>query len=1833
MTKTLHGVAHELQRSLREYIEATYHIGDPSLLAQRREALNEPGVIHQIPFLESTPRYLTDRPFAQLGLHPAALKALLTLVPKNERGKQVLYDPPYMHQAQALEYGFSDKKNLVIMTGTGSGKTESFLMPVLSSLAAEAADRPYSFSTPAVRAMVLYPMNALVNDQLGRLRAMFGDARVGTLFQEWAGRPPRFARYTSRTPYAGLRQKEKDSRHLKQFGNFYVDALKEAANGNGPKQQAAIQLIDDLKTRGKWPSKPDLEKWFGAGAWKTPSDVYRRAVTLPADSELLTRHEVQESPPDLLVTNYSMLEYMLMRPVERDIFDKTAAWLKASPEARFTLILDEAHLYRGAGGTEVALLLRRLRDRLDVGPEKFQVVCATASFNDQDHAIQFASELTGMAVDTFAPPIRGELALKSGARVGDAEEAAVLAAVDLDLLHCDVPAARADAVRPLLEVMGGDTMELVPAALHAVLSNFGPLALLVNLTMKQARPVRELPSQIFPSSSPDVAARALAALTALATLAKENDEAANLLPSRIHSFFRGLQGLWVCMDAQCKGLAGAGNQIAGRLYTQPRDRCESCSALVLELYTCRLCGAAYGRSYTPNPADPHAIWPEPGSRITLESGVVQPLKPLDILIGTPRNADAGVPITLDLLTGEIDALRPTARTRRAYLAPRKKVKRSDDDNDNEALVPGIFTSCGACTRSSSTSDSPVQDHETKGDQPMQMLVARQLQLQPPGHQKATPLAPLRGRKVLIFSDSRQVAARLAPSLQLYSARDAIRVAIVVGWKALSRTSDELTLQDMFAAALVGAHSLGVRLRPELHGSESFGVNERIGTMIEQGALNRADGAAQLIREAGRADAPRALLADIVHAIRDRLVGLEALATASLAESPEVRERLDALPDLTGMTTGPDERRQVVRAWLREWRRQGFHLRGAPSEWTQVGAPRGLSIKTRGAGFQTFVARLPSPAAKREFKRDWLPMLLNTFCDPVHGEFQLQGSRLSLEFDGHWVRCQICKTPQRPVAGLSDCSECGSEELITFDPDRDHYFIGRKGFYRRPIIDALNDQTNAPWALIAAEHTAQLNAAQHEEVFSKGERNELLFQDVALPEGEFGTPRPAIDVLSCTTTMEVGIDIGQLSGVALRNMPPARANYQQRAGRAGRRGSAVASVLAYSGSDTHDEHFFSHPADMITGPVVDPKLSLDNPDIARRHIRAFLLQAYLQARVLTPDPASAQLFSVLGSVREFLAIGSPLNRQDLAIFLRKNADALTRRVDVILPDKLSPQDRSKLLSGMIVDLLDALDDALQSLASTVLTSTTATASVTATTAMATEDAVPTEVQAETAETGSVGMTDPGGSLLDRLLYKGVLPRYAFPTDVATFHVFKRGSRSAYRAEFDYLPSQGMLAALSQYAPGKQVWIDGRLYSSRALYSRIPDDLFNRWQTRRVHAECNRCGYCMLEEQAHGLKPGEILDCPACQGEQSLGPAKWWLRPAGFAHPVDVSPTVTPEEAPETSYATRAKLTLESRKVSGWQDVNERIRTVTARPHLLVTNTGPEGDGYHYCLKCGRIESVSDPQMTLQNQHLKPYPDERQPTCPGMTSKVVLGTDFISDVALLSFILGDGVTLAPITSLTEVAMRTMAEAVSRAATDLLQIEHGEVVSEYRAAVTEAGVLGHEVEMFIFDTLPGGAGFSQNAVEEPLTLLQHAREIMATCPGQCQSSCYRCLRSFRNRLDHSLLDRHIGVSLIDYLLTGTASAFDPKRLWAAAEVMVDELSRHYNAEYTFGLVRESCGHILAVGKQGTLHIEIGNPLQLPEGVREQSSSEERTLIVSELLVRRHLARASEEIRRWLA
>ena len=194
-----------------------------------------------------------------------------------------------------------------------------------------------------------------------------------------------------------------------------------------------------------------LQRTKSQWAWKDANGNLRRAVEKPDDTELLTRHEIQSNAPDLLVTNYSMLEYMMLRPIERSIFQQTRDYFVANRNERFILVLDEAHLYRGAQGTEVAMLIRRLRHRLELLPEQFQVIITSASFEDGKQARRFAAGLTGTDSEHFQW-LQGEKEAKLPSGCGDIELADALDAVPLPDLLSDDSRKRFEAILPLLSL-------------------------------------------------------------------------------------------------------------------------------------------------------------------------------------------------------------------------------------------------------------------------------------------------------------------------------------------------------------------------------------------------------------------------------------------------------------------------------------------------------------------------------------------------------------------------------------------------------------------------------------------------------------------------------------------------------------------------------------------------------------------------------------------------------------------------------------------------------------------------------------------------------------------------------------------------------------------------------------------------------------------------------------------------------------------------------------------------------------------------------------------------------------------------------------------------------------------------------------------------------------------------------------------------------------------------------------------------------------------------------------------------------------------------------------
>jgi MrfA Zn-binding domain/Helicase conserved C-terminal domain len=1630
---------------------------------------------------------------------------------------------------------------------------------------------------------------------------------------------------------------------LSSVGEFFTaieDAGRRHANGRphiAEEDARAFDLFEKLRKRGKWPAKESVSQWFGQPhtQWRDRNGQYKRAVVRPHDAELLTRHEIQEHPPDLLITNYSMLEYMMMRPIERPIFDKTREWLDACPDEKMLVVLDEAHLYRGAQGAEVGLLLRRLRERLGIGPDRFQVICATASFSQegQSTAGRFGAQLSGVPEDTFVP-ITGTLAIRTPEMPGTDADARALSAVDLGKFYSSSPKEQAAAAQAFLEYRNRRNDGDLSRALFDALSDFGPFNRLVNVTMTAAIPLAELGALVFPETDRGLADAATGGLLALGSRARLASDEPSLLPCRIHSFFRGLPGLWICMDPNCSQLppeerGGPG----GKLYAQPRERC-GCDAPVLEYFTCRHCGTSYARAYTNDVADPRFVWANSGEKLQTDAGLFEAYQPLDLLLEDPSAPERGRAANYDLRTGRINPDHLSDKSRLIYLRPEAGGMPEDEEAEDGGAHPGEFAPCGCCRKSHIFGQSSVQDHQTKGDQPFQALLSTQIRVQPPGPQSATDFAPLRGRKVLVFSDSRQMAARLAPTLQSYSLKDTIRALLPVGFRIL--TADPqfgglLTLDHAFLAVIVAAHRFGVRVRPELDSSETMPSIEG----VPVGQVPTGPALIQLMSSRCPVNFMRA----IVDVIRDNGLGLEPLAIASLSESTRLTSRVTGLPSVPSLAENEVAKLAVARFWLRCWvRASGIWLADMPPGWWTN------EVRTHTGEFKAMERVLTSREMKRAFKNEWLPRLLPAFTQrPPDGGTRLLASNLSLDIGGSWRRCPTCKSIHRPIERVAVCVDCGTPGVEEFDPNTDQVFTARRGYYREPVAQALTQSEPSFISLIAAEHTAQLNAAQPEDIFSQAEKHEIRFQDIDLAWRDTDVREPAIDVLSSTTTMEVGIDIGELSGVALRNMPPARANYQQRSGRAGRRGTAVATVIAFGSSDSHDDHYFVSPDEMIRGPVKDARLTLENPDIARRHLRAYLLQRYHEARIPGVDPqADPNLFSVLGRVRDFRSGTGVLHREDFQRWLNENRADLEETVDHWLPQELSASDRAMLIGEMITDVVHAVDDAIGFVPNETRPSHDAADSEGAPADVGDADAALAEGTDFNEETEFV---DPSADkLLDRLLYWGVLPRYAFPTDVAPFYVFNRALSTPFRPKMEFAPAQGLNIALSQYAPNKQIWIRGKQYTSKAIYSPYRNERRDAWGRRRLYFECSRCGHAKTEDYDESRR-NTVVACEACRSAGTFGPAKSWFRPPGFAHPIDRDPVSTPDAPNETAYATRAKLVMPTPVPDNeWTMVGDRVRAFPTRKHLLVSNSGPDGEGYNYCVACGRIEAAADLDVNLFQPHTRPYPTDEDGPCPGrVANRVVLGTDFRTDIALFSLPLDSPFRVRPGNDETASALRTICEALAKAACRVLEIESGEILAEYRPALTDAGAAGFEAEIFVYDTLAGGAGFSPQLVGRSELLFKTALNILAECPEGCDASCYRCLRSFRNKLEHRLLDRKLGEQLLRHTLFGGYPAYPADRMNSSLDLLFSALKRQLSDTFTLqrsAIRRHAAGQGITVpivvarrsNRQETW-LALSSPIapEVPADndlrfVHEKDTA--RIICVDDLLIRRHLPAAVQQV-----
>ncbi len=1662
-----------LRRKMLDYVKTVYLGKNIDLLDACKSDLEQNLSLSQEPFIEANPAYkeeangIFEIPSSIL---PDYMKSFYEKMINANLG---VFRNPYTHQIKALESYYLNK-DLLVATGTGSGKTECFMWPIAGKLFQEAYMSPETWGQRGVRALMLYPMNALVSDQIGRLRKMIGDDEgcFESIFTSVNARRPQFGMYTGRTPYSGD-ESDKEDKKLAETIEFNLLSCAESTKVG-------------LKRINKYPAKVDLSG-FVAGLKK---GIHK---TNPSDAELMTRKEMQNNCPDILVTNYSMLEYMLIRPIEKTIWEKTREWLKKSEKNKLLIVIDEAHMYRGSAGGEVALLIRRLMHRLGVGRDRFQFILTTASVPTYDDSkIQsFAKALSGKTAGDDFEIVRGtEEILSENGLINYPASRILDISIDAVVSEKEI---RNKELQKFADCMGYtyDSVDFqkdsdVEIWLYNMLVKNAPVVAMIKKCRGNATKLEELSKIAFPNDDTSDAIKAATILLAIAPLAKKDGRV--LFPARLHLMFRGLQGLYACTNpnCSCKGARENNHLPLGKIYLDKEVDVCSCGGKVFELLNDRSCGALFIRGYVEAKyADGNTyIWSERGTDNDDLKEIVFYLLASDEILDRDQMGASG----LRVRTGWLNCI-----SGRLYTDDTK----SDDPHclhvayyvpeDNTDLV---FKLCPRCFRER----LEITNFSTKGNEPFFNLVSEQLNTQPPRlfSQEDKRRIPNQGRKVLLFSDSRQKAARLARDLTKSADEDAMKKALTIAAKELQewslRNNSEPSMNLLYPFIVKIAAVNGLRF---FYGDDEVSINEHVYKyekeekaceyMQEEVDFNDLEKVLKPVPSQFYVQ----LLIQICHSYRS----LSDAALCWIKPTEKTTKRLVYELNQNGIQLTKEQVIEVYSAWVSEVLRSRYAYGVDPNmeDYRKTAASRdrrwGIDAKT------IIKKQLRNLIKEKTGLSDEQMVLLgkaflNYTTNLVGERYYINPSMVSLVYapypESEWVICPRCKVISHSGIG-GRCYRCTKSDVVKLDDKA----IEGVSFWRNPVLNAINHKEDEIITGInAEEHTAQLSHKDqvNSKMYSTTEQFEMQFQNVFPSDNA----KP-VDVLSCTTTMEVGIDIGSLTAVGLRNIPPKRENYQQRAGRAGRKSASVSTIVTYIDDGPHDNYYFIHPQEIISGQPSMPWIDSNNTKLVKRHLNMVMLNDYFLSRDTSLDSVDIETF-----FNEFF--------EDFSVYLNQ------QEFDEKEKTSLIPQGMEDCLQNYKADLRSLLSKIQKKL-----------------------DDFPEKYMDDRSKPSTV---------LDVMYQEGVMPTYSFPKDVVGFYI-EEPDGSAIKEK----PERSLDLAITEYAPGRTLVVNKKTYKSGGLYSYHAKKmcgkgnnpakkyLESREYVSRLYLCKNKACQWFSTELPRNNR------CPFC-GQQDIQ-SKDLVKPWGFA-PINGTHLSDTDADNEPSYAENpCYAATPNDPMTGIQGFKNVMYSKRADQKLLVINKGVKNVGFLVCRKCGAAVSADISDTGAFNDIDKPF---RNPAngrhCFHDPMSVFIGTDVGTDMVVYQFALPNHVVNTSFDDywISQAAV-TLSEALVLCASRLLEIEFDEIRSGYRIRYDNSTTY---LDVFLFDSLSSGAGYCALIADQSKELFDSTKSFLEKCT--CETTCHKCLNHFGNQRYQGKMDRHAAIDVLN---------------WCINEKLPDELS----------------------------------------------------------------------------
>ncbi|MFD3156731.1 DEAD/DEAH box helicase [Haloimpatiens sp. FM7330] len=1665
----------KLKERLINYIKAQYFAENDLLLEATESILNKEGVLFQEPFIEATQNYKIEVEGFENADLDDNIKRYLDYLIKHNLG---VFNTPFTHQVKALEAYYQDK-DLLVTTGTGSGKTECFLWPILTEMVRQVANDSDDWEQEGIRTLILYPMNALVSDQLGRIRNIVGrkdDAYMKLMKQESNDniRRLRFGMYTGRTPYPGKNDKDKNKNLAKLLEKTYINCKKEVGK--------------ELKKIGRVPAK-DLSDFICSLNKNNQSTGIN-------DAELLTRAEMQEICPDILITNYSMLEYMLMRPIEQCFWEKTRKWLKHSINNKLLLVIDEAHMYRGAAGGEVSLLIRRLMDKLQIGRDKIRCILTSASVpqKKEKELREFVCGLTGQSINNYNfAIIEGERTPLLGHGKGNKEDVNRLLQLDYDKLQSNNKKEMGEQLNILTKLFRwGCVTNNYNNWLYEKMSKYPPMLELIEVCSGKGVAFEEIANSVFEGVSQKDAEGAIEILLVLGTLSRSKDEKV-LLPARIHLLFRGINGLYACLNPECEDNHEVMGIKIGHISNTPSFTCPKCGGRVFELIGDRRCGTLFIRAFKESDSIGHHsfLWQDNSKFINNPMEIHLWLAPkgrTDIFKEGVKNSKAKKESVFGYINSQTGILYEGEKFcgRKGFikvLIPRKY---------DEKRKVYTFKICPNCGREK----NKLTSFKVRGNEPFANLVTEQLIDQPVKDMKLKN----EGKKVLLFSDSRQRAATLARDLTIATDGDAGRQAIFMAQKELEKEygKNQKSLNILYYAFLKVVDQNKVSF---FYGDEKEELKEQLKRYREMyGDYEDTD--YEEMQDIGVP--PKMFYQLFLKNISDSYRSLNNLCLGQiilLEQGTHVKKIDRVILEKARNSTGLDIKliRKIYNTWIQNILVKDIAIFPSVSDEVRNSilsfdkGNLGISEKEKMPKYLTNLLKVNGIKEDQieELRKNFIFFLTdrNKSNDVSHNNRYLLPNNLTLKTNENekWYRCSKCSGTSMFTL-FDSCIYCGSKNYLSEVSQKE---LQRYDFWRKPVIEATQGRKIKNF--VTDEHTAQLSHKdQANDIWTTTEEYEMRFRNIVMEEDS-----EPIDILSCTTTMEVGIDIGSLTAVGLRNVPPMRENYQQRAGRAGRKGAAVSTIVTYTENGPHDAWYFNDPQEIISGEPRTPWIDYTNKKLIKRHLNLILLQEFFVSRERSIEDMD---------VISFFSQGNELNYIKFLEWLQDKLPLPQERINTLIPNKAII--KWNKYKEYIIEEIERIQSKVN------------------------RNPITYKIKKKSKEND---VKEVYMSLLDVLFKEGLLPTYSFPRDIVHFWIEKEYGK------IDESPERSIDIALSEYAPGRMIVVNKKSYISGGLYDHYtkydknyaykaaePWLRMNEYNKKIYCCENNNCGWFGLENK--------MKKCPLCGGnlkEETL------IKPWGFVarDGMKISEVRDNQEysiVSKPSYASLSNDTSKMKAISKTKLIRMENRE---DQQLILINKGPSNEGFDLCSKCGAI----DPHITPENDKKErkrpykvPYREKKDlQVCFHTRQKVLLGCDILTDMLVLELKLEKNninINKENLNIWIIPAVTSLSEALVLAASKVLDIEFSDLKSGYRLRYVEENIY---VDIYLYDSLSSGAGYANRVGKLIKEVMNETEKRFKKC--KCEASCPNCLQHFWNQSIKENLDRIAGLQLLNWVMKG--------------------------------------------------------------------------------------------------